>query len=70
MNRVMHACGLESRPRWIELENLGHKYYRAMCSSCGEIINKRVRPAVCPHCREEMKTSREPGKNYSRETRG
>ena len=47
-------CGLESRPRWIELDNFGHRYYRKMCSNCGEVINKRELPIICPNCKERM----------------
>lgn len=54
MNRILSSCGLSSCPRWIELDNFQHKYFRKMCSACGEIINKRVAPRVCPHCGAKM----------------
>lgn len=58
MNRVLHACGLESRPRWIEydeedVEPIGG--YRWMCSNCGESIKDETPPVFCPHCKERMR---------------
>lgn len=55
MNPIYDALSLESRSRWIELDAMEHRYFRAMCSNCGEIINKRNLPAICPHCGERMK---------------
>ena len=55
MNAIMNACGLSSSPRWIELESLGRKRHRKMCSACGEIVNKIKLPEVCPNCGERMK---------------
>ena len=57
MNRIMHSIGLESRPRWIEMEAIEGHRYRYMCSSCGEIIYKRTLPVKCPNCGERMKQS-------------
>lgn len=54
MNRVLLSCGLESRARWIELEPFEGKRDRKMCSSCGEIINRKRPPENCPNCKERM----------------
>lgn len=53
MNRILNSCGLSFRSKWIELDSFQHKYFRKMCSACGEIINKRIAPRVCPHCGAE-----------------
>ena len=49
MNRIMSMCGLESRPRWIDIAD----HY--MCSCCGETTYKKRPPTVCPNCKQEMK---------------
>lgn len=55
MNQILHACGLESRPRWIDLDSLGNQHFQRMCSNCGEIVNRRIPPKVCPSCKSKMK---------------
>ena len=54
-NNIMSACGLESRPRWIDLGAIKGHRYNFMCSCCGEKIYKKVLPKVCPNCKAEMK---------------
>lgn len=49
MNRIMNMCGLESRPRWIDLDS----HY--MCSCCGETTYEKRPPMICPNCKQEMK---------------
>lgn len=49
MNKIMSMCGLESRPRWIDMDD----HY--MCSSCGETTYEKCPPTVCPNCKREMK---------------
>ena len=51
MNKIMSMCGLESRPRWIDIAD----HY--MCSSCGETTYEKHPPTVCPNCKHEMKRS-------------
>ena len=53
----MYMCGLESRPRWIELEPFQEYQYRYMCSSCGEIIHRQDFPKNCPNCKSKMKNN-------------
>ena len=57
MNEIMYMCGLESRPRWIELEPFQEYQYRYMCSSCGEIIHRQDFPKNCPNCKSKMKNN-------------
>ena len=49
MNRIMSMCGLESRPRWIDIAD----HY--MCSNCGETTYEKRPPMICPNCKQEMK---------------
>lgn len=49
MNKIMSMCGLESRPRWIDLDS----HY--MCSCCGETTYEKRPPMICPNCKQEMK---------------
>ena len=52
MNKIMSMCGLESRPRWIDIAD----HY--MCSSCGETTYEKHPPTVCPNCKQYMCSSR------------
>ena len=55
MNKILSACGLESRPRWIDMGAIkGHKYNN-MCSCCGEKVYVRIPPKVCQNCKSDMK---------------
>jgi hypothetical protein len=55
-NLILESCGLESRPRWIELDYNG-AWSKVICSNCGEPIkvNNRHIPTECPKCKEKMK---------------
>jgi len=55
MNQIMSACGLESRPRWLDFGPSKEHRYHYQCSYCGEIIHKRILPKICPNCKSEMK---------------
>lgn len=52
---VLSACNLSNSARWIPLDNLGHQYYRHMCSNCGAIINRQQLPDMCNECKSLMK---------------
>ena len=54
-NNIMSACGLESRPRWIDIGAINGHRYSFMCSNCGETVHKRLLPKICPNCKAEMK---------------
>ena len=54
MNKILYACGLESRPRWIDLGRSKNHYCNLLCSNCGETIHKRIAPNICPNCKKEM----------------
>ena len=49
MNKIMSMCGLESRPRWIDIAD----HY--MCSCCGETTYEKRPPMICPNYKQEMK---------------
>lgn len=53
MNKILHACGLASNPRWIDLSNEKFPNH-FMCSNCGETFNGIKPPQICPHCKNEM----------------
>ena len=55
MNKIMYACGLESKPRWIDMGAIDKHRYNYMCSACGEKSYKRMPPKKCPNCNAEMK---------------
>lgn len=55
MNKIMSSCGLESKPRWIDMGTIKGHRYNFMCSSCGEKVYKRILPQVCPNCKSSMK---------------
>lgn len=55
MNKIMSACGLESKPRWIDMGPIDKHRYNYMCSACGEKVYKRILPKKCPNCNAEMK---------------
>jgi len=55
MNKIMYACGLESKPRWIDMGAIDKHRYNYMCSACGETVHKRILPKKCPNCNAEMK---------------
>ena len=53
-NKIMSACGLESRPRWLNMGAIKGHRYNFMCSNCGEKVFKRILPKMCPKCCAEM----------------
>ena len=55
LNKILEACGLESRTRWIDLGSTKEHRYNDMCSNCGITIHKRILPSVCPNCKSQMK---------------
>lgn len=58
---VLSACNLAHLPRWIPLDNLGHRYYRHMCSNCGAITNRKQLPDICGECKSIMKGNKNNG---------
>ena len=53
MNKILHACGLASNPRWIDLSNENFPNH-FMCSNCGETFDGIKPPQICPHCKNKM----------------
>ena len=57
MNKIMYACGLESKPRWIDMGAIDKHRYNYMCSACGGKSYKQMPPKKCPNCNAEMKST-------------